>query len=81
MPAAIDPALDKIVRELFGVTSAEMKTGLKPSLQKNNSGGIGVFIEEESDLVDLVGRFLQNKSSRIVVSDICTGRLVSGMYS
>ena len=54
----LDPELDKIVKELFGASAAEMKSGKKPFKQQDISGGIGLFIEDDSDLVDLIGSLL-----------------------
>ncbi len=45
-----DPKLDSLVRELFGVSADEMKTGKKASVQKSSSGGIGLFADGPGSL-------------------------------
>ena len=53
-----DPELDEVVKELFGASASEMKSGKRPSIRKDISGGIGIFIENDSDLVNLIGSLL-----------------------
>ncbi|HUT14136.1 MAG TPA: glycosyl hydrolase [Thermoguttaceae bacterium] len=37
-----DPVLDAAVKELFGATAAETAAGVRPSVQRNDAGGIGI---------------------------------------
>ena len=54
----LDPELDEIVKELFGASAAEMKSGKRPFKQNHTSGGTGLFIEKDSDLVNLISGLL-----------------------
>lgn len=55
---ALDPALDNIVRELFGVSAAEMKEGKKPSLQINKSHGMSLYVEDSNQLIQKISQLL-----------------------
>jgi hypothetical protein len=37
-----DPKLDAVVRELFGTSAAEAASGVRPTAQRNDAGGIGI---------------------------------------
>ena len=60
-----DPQLDAVVRDLFGVSSDELRSGAQPVIQKNSAGGIGVaarsagqqtMLDSLSDLMHLLPR-------------------------
>lgn len=53
-----DPALDNIVKELFGVSAAEMREGKKPSLQINKSHGMGLYAEDSDQLTQKINQLL-----------------------
>ena len=55
---ALDPALDNIVRELFGVSAAEMKEGKKPSFQINKSHGMSLYVEDSNQLIQKIYQLL-----------------------
>ncbi len=38
-----DPKVDAIVKEIFGVTAADLESGKKPSEQMNSKGGRGIY--------------------------------------
>lgn len=63
---ASDPELDKIVKELFGVTAAEMDTGKKPAAQTDESGGRTYYSENSDDVVKQIKMLLP----RYVQSDL-----------
>ena len=54
-----DPEMDKTVKELFGISSAEMNNGCKPSVQKHRSGGLGIYAEDQSALLAQIKNLLQ----------------------
>lgn len=54
-----DPKLDAVVRELFGVTAGELKTGKKPSIQTDKSGGIGVYENNPASVLEKIKSLLQ----------------------
>jgi len=60
---ALDPALDNIVKELFGVSASEMKEGKKPSLQKNESHGISLYVEDTNQLLQKILQLLDKHVS------------------
>ncbi len=51
-----DPEVDKIVRELFGLTDAELKAGGKAAPQRNASGGLGVYVGSPADVPSIVSK-------------------------
>jgi hypothetical protein len=55
---ALDPSLDNIVRELFGVSASGMKKGEKPSMQINESKGMSLFVEDSNELIKKISRLL-----------------------
>ncbi|MCU0455816.1 MAG: hypothetical protein MUE74_05890 [Bacteroidales bacterium] len=55
---AQDPALDAIVKELFGVSAYELQTGGKPSVRIHKSGGMGLFCEDPDILLNQVKKLL-----------------------
>lgn len=46
-----DPELNKIVKELFGVTAEEARDGCIVSPQRNDKGGLGWYFNDTSELV------------------------------
>jgi hypothetical protein len=53
-----DPALDNIVRELFGVSASEMRGGKKTSLQINKSYGMSLYVEDPNQLLQKIKQLL-----------------------
>ena len=58
-----DPDLDAIVSELFGTSASGMKTGQKPALQRDKSGGAGIFLESQDNIAEVVGHFVSKHAS------------------
>jgi len=55
---SLDPDLDEIVRELFGVSAAELKSGKGPVARVSSSGGLGLFVENTGQLLSHVSKLL-----------------------
>jgi hypothetical protein len=53
-----DVKLDAVVRELFGVSAGEMINGKKPSVQKDKSGGIGLYATNHLSILEEVKKLL-----------------------
>jgi hypothetical protein len=53
-----DPALNDLLREFFGVSSFEMNSGTKPSVQKHSSGGLGIFTNDSGSLISTLNNLL-----------------------
>ncbi|HNY42568.1 MAG TPA: glycosyl hydrolase, partial [Bryobacteraceae bacterium] len=49
-----DPQLDAMVREMFGLTAAEVKAGRKASPQTNAAGGVGLFTAAIDEVVEIM---------------------------
>jgi hypothetical protein len=58
-----DPLLDAAVKELFGVSGAELRAGAKAVLQRNRAGGIAMAASKDlSELMHLLPRDVKSES-------------------
>lgn len=48
-----DPTVNRLVKELFGVTAAEQKQGIRPTGQSHVSGGKTIYTDEQNIYADL----------------------------
>lgn len=58
-----DPRLDAAVKEIFGVSGAEMIAGIIPGKHTNQAGGIGLFVSDGVRLNREIGNLLVKKVS------------------
>lgn len=49
-----DPEVDKIVKELFGVTATEISAGHIAVPQRNSTGGLGLYVSDTADLATVL---------------------------
>jgi hypothetical protein len=54
-----DPVLDKVVKELFGVSAGELKAGKKPTMQTHKSGGVGLYADTPGSVPEKIRSLLQ----------------------
>ena len=53
-----DPELDKVLKEIFGVSTNEINSGIKSVKQHNKAGGIGLFVKDAHQLKYEISKLL-----------------------
>ncbi|MHC4180420.1 MAG: glycosylhydrolase-like jelly roll fold domain-containing protein, partial [Planctomycetota bacterium] len=64
-----DPALDAVVKELFGATAAEAKAGARPAVQNSATGGRGIALFAAGNIGAMLLREVEKWMPRDVQSE------------
>ena len=67
-----DPELDKAIKEIFGVSTNEINSGISLKKQGNRAGGIGLFVKDAHQL--------KNEISKLLTQHVSSDESVRAMH-